>query len=312
MSSNSPTKTRFLILSDTHNISLPPEYISNHDADVVIHCGDLTQSSMLDELQASINFLQQIDAPLKLVIPGNHDFTLDTPFFRSMVEKDTAHLRPEAIAKAYGSYGEAKQLFMSPDAKAGGVRLLDEGTHHFTLRNGASLTVYASPYTPSLWNSGFQYKRSEGHHFEIQQNVDVAVTHGPPRGVMDLTASGQQAGCLELLAAVAHARPRMHCFGHIHEGWGAKLVTWEEKVGECSSPSVGINEDRSVVIASLSTLPSQGQGFYRTSHCERDEYPLVAGSQTLFVNAATVGLDEASVQPPWLVELELPLAKSLI
>ncbi|RAL10734.1 Metallo-dependent phosphatase [Aspergillus homomorphus CBS 101889] len=315
MNSNAPIKTRFLILSDTHNINLPSDSTTNHRADVAIHCGDLTQTSMLDEMQASIALLQQIDAPLKLVIAGNHDFTLDTPFFRDLLEKDYARLDPTAIAKFYGEYGEARQLFAAPDAQASGIRLLDEGTHQFTLQNGAVLTVYASPYTPARGKMGFQYERSEGHAFDIPPGVDVAMTHGPPAGVLDYTAHGQRAGCPDLLAAAARARPPMHCFGHIHEGWGARLVTWREKVGEDPSHSVLIDDDRSVLIEDLSTLNQgaeekgkmgeQSGGLSRTSHCADNEHPLKPGLQTLFVNAAIEGLGEIRVQPPWLVDLEL-------
>jgi Icc-related predicted phosphoesterase len=41
-----------------------------------------------------------------------------------------------------------------------------------------------------------------------------------------MTADKQRAGCGDLFAAVARARPRVHCFGHFHEGWGAKKVAW--------------------------------------------------------------------------------------
>lgn len=51
-------------------------------ADVAIHCGDLTEESKLEEYRASIQLLKDIHAPLKLVIAGNHDFTMDIPAFR--------------------------------------------------------------------------------------------------------------------------------------------------------------------------------------------------------------------------------------
>ena len=54
------------------------------------------------------------------------------------------------IKSAYGACEEARQLFESEEAKAAGIVFLDEGTHRFELANGALLTVYASPYTPSL------------------------------------------------------------------------------------------------------------------------------------------------------------------
>lgn len=73
------------------------------------------------------------------------------------------------------------------EAAEKGIRFLQEGTHIFTLENGARLKVYASPYTPcSLGEEptwGFQYRRGDGHHFAIDEGTDIAVTHGPPRGI---------------------------------------------------------------------------------------------------------------------------------
>jgi hypothetical protein len=95
----------------------------------------------------------------------------------------------------------------------------------------------------------------KGHDFSIPKGIDIVVTHGPPRGVLDMTADRQRAGCPELFAAVARARPRVHCFGHIHEGWGAKKVVWRgtEASQQPSHFTDGDNE-RSAVVESLATL----------------------------------------------------------
>ncbi|KAI0133555.1 hypothetical protein BJ170DRAFT_606663 [Xylariales sp. AK1849] len=49
---------------------------------------------------------------------------------------------------------------------------------------------------------------------------------------MDYTDSKQRAGCPHLFGAIRRAKPLLHCFGHIHEGWGSKLVTWRDKISE--------------------------------------------------------------------------------
>ena len=74
----------------------------------------------------------------------------------------------------------------------------------------------------------FQYSPDQGHKFEITEGIDVAITHGLAKGIMDYTSDRHRAGCPELFAAVARARPRVRCFGHIHENWGAKMVTWRD------------------------------------------------------------------------------------
>ncbi|CDM31506.1 hypothetical protein DTO013E5_2201 [Penicillium roqueforti] len=299
-------KTRFLVFSDTHGLDTPPNFVSRHYADVAIHCGDLATESKIDEYKASIRFLQAVNAPLKLVIAGNHDFTLDTPMFQKKVA-EAQPLDPQLVQKVYGNYEEARGLF----EKETGITFLDEGIHSFRLQNGALLNVYASPYTPSLGDWGFQYHPERGHDFRIE-NVDVVMTHGPPKGIMDYTHSGQRAGCPHLFKAVARAQPRplMHCFGHIHEGWGAKIVRWRQKVSLEPSHLTDIDNEKSVLVSRLSTIKGKGNPTEcsTTSNCSEDHNPLQRGSETLFINAAIEGYEDPSIQPPWLVELELPAA----
>ena len=318
-------KTRFLILSDTHGMEFRPEETPSQHVDVAVHCGDLTEGSKLDELRASIRLLKKIDAPLKLVIAGNHDFTLDIPTFKQKVKDIPPPLDFELVKDTYGDYGEARQILA--EAGSAGIMFLDEGSYEFTLKNKAKLTVYASPWTPSLGDWGFQYPPTEGHEFRIPRGVDLAVTHGPPRGIMDHTASKQRAGCPDLFRAICHARPRLHCFGHIHEAWGAKLVTWRKNPTTTPSHFTDIDNERSVVIDSLSgfkhtifdTEESKAeklqrkqhyrqQRCYLTSHTTKDEKPLEHEKQTLFVNAAVESTEDSAPQLPWLVEIELPKA----
>ena len=209
-------KTQFIIFSDTHGDDFGLD--SSQKADVAIHCGDLTEESKLEEYRDSLRQLIAIQAPLKLVIAGNHDFTMDIPMFRKKVTDSLSPLDPDLVKREYGYEGEVRQMF--EDAKDAGVRFLDEGGHRFELVNGAVLTVYASPYTPSQSDWGFQYLPSQGHKFDIGKRVDLVMTHGPPKGIMDVTENKTRAGCPDLFGAVARARPLLHCFGHIHEGWG--------------------------------------------------------------------------------------------
>jgi len=324
---DSKIKTRLLIISDTHGVNFSPEDRPLQRADVAIHCGDLTDGSKLEEFRAAIQLLRNINAHLKLAIAGNHDFTMDLPAFERKVAEVTPPLDPELVAKEYGAPGEARQLFEG--AKDAGIVFLDEGTHRFRLENGALLTVYASPYTPALGAWGFQYDPEQGHKFSIERGaVDVAVTHGPPKGIMDYTYGRERAGCPDLFAAIARARPRVHCFGHIHEGWGAKLVTWRNNCGEQPTHFSAIDNDSSPLLEKLAGLRSSkfdteedaGQKLKKlerynrdrcctTSHCAGDEYPLEYGRQTLFVNASISGSGDIPVQRPWLVDVELLRAR---
>ncbi|KAI3324009.1 ser/Thr protein phosphatase family protein [Xylariaceae sp. AK1471] len=317
-------KTRFLIISDTHSDSF--DVMSGNKADVVIHCGDLTDGSKINEYRQTLQLLKDLDAPLKLVIAGNHDFTLDTLAFKEKLANTPEPLDPQLVQKEYGKYGEARQLF----DEAPNVTFLDEGTYSFNLDNGALMTVYASPYTPSKGGNAFQYHPETDHEFAIRKGIDVVMTHGPPHGIMDM-AHSRRAGCPQLFKAIARARPRLHCFGHIHEGWGAKLIAWKEPTTENPSHFTDIDNGRSVVIDKLSSIAETKfdtpdsrtnkrskaeqyiqQGYRATSHCEGDKDSLEQGAHTLFVNAAMEGLTEILPrQPPWLVDIDLPLREAI-
>ena len=159
----------------------------------------------------------------------------------------------------------------------------------------------------------------------MSKEVDAVVTHGPPSGIMDYIVFKQRAGCSDLFAAIARSRPPMHCFGHIHEGWGAKIISWRDKISESPSHFTDIDNRRSFVVENLSGLREsnldtpedsdqkvKNMNLYQldrcctTSHCTGDTNALKHGEQTLFVNAAVQGTEDDPWQLPWLIDLELP------
>ena len=392
--SKASVRTRFLILADTHGYRYLPDTKPVHPVDVVIHCGDLTADSRLAEYDAALQLLRDIDAPLKLVIPGNHDFSLDPPTYERI---RAAHARchhrrrlllnhhhhhhhhshssssssswscscsfssDATLQQRHGTPAAVRRLFDSDAARAAGVVYLDEGTHRLRLANGARLAVYASPYTPAFGSPAFQYAGGGGRDLfaipprtsdgdgdgGVGVGVDVVVTHGPPRGIRDRSSvSRGHAGSPELWAAVARARPRLHCFGHIHEGWGAEVVAWRSPLAAGTSTAAtgagaavagAVDETgyspptttttTTTLLADLGSIPplrgdpaervrdkerrlagyARGGGrCVRTSHCAGDALPIVPGDNTLFVNAAVLG---APMRPAWVVDLELPPAE---
>lgn len=194
--------TRILILSDTHDNAIGPNDLPAVPVDVVFHCGDFTNGSKIEEFEAAIALLKSVHTPLKVAIAGNHDFSLDEVALTAKVAESGLTEEKRLVEREYGSPDVVRAMF-----EREGIVLLDEGTHYFSLDNGARLNLYVSPYTPSLGAWGFQYRPESGHKFDIQPDTDVVMTHGPPKGIMDMTYGRERAGCPELFATVlGHAR----------------------------------------------------------------------------------------------------------
>ncbi|KAF5516654.1 Metallophosphoesterase domain-containing protein 1 [Colletotrichum siamense] len=318
--------TKILVLSDTHGQGKSSDYAPNESFDVVIHCGDLTQHSKIAEFRDTLQMLSGLKAPLKLVIAGNHDFTLDSDAFKMKINEanhvNGEPLESELIDREFGTDGEARRIIK--DAERCGIMFLDEGTHQFDLQNGGVLRVYASPYTPSKETWAYSYDGQ--HEFNIQEQTDVVITHGPPQGIMDMSSSRKRLGCPQLFGAVARSQPRMHCFGHVHCGWGAKLAKWRPEISDIPSHFSDIDNDKSMVINNLAGLRGSRfeseddrlarlkkidhmttQKVYLSDHSMGSENPVGPG-QTLFVNAAVEG-DGEVIQPPWGIVIDLPTSK---
>ncbi|KAJ9630048.1 hypothetical protein H2204_008703 [Knufia peltigerae] len=301
-------KTRILIISDTHAALPEQQDVSvihrggangnddhDHDAattpyqtpfhpplpsaDVLIHAGDLTMTGSLMEHERALELLQAVDAPLKIVIPGNHDLTLDRPYYA----------RHHDLHTRYARYGDAtldeiQDMYSGPEARAAGVRYLVEGLESFRLQNGARLNVYASAWQPEFFDWAFGYPRNrdrfnrsaadgdgtsknnpanpvpdfvrahtedgkgECEDGDESENVHVMLTHGPPMGILDKVARTRESvGCEHLRRAVERCRPKIHCFGHIHEAWGAVRKAWDlggtQNAGTSTGRSVGDDVD---------------------------------------------------------------------
>ena len=309
---------RFLIISDTHTQPLDYETSARAfrhplpKADVLLHCGDLTTVGNPEEYEETLRMLSAIDAELKLVIAGNHDLTLDRNYRNKSYSVEEERERQD---KAY-------EIWTGAQARKAGVTYLDEGHYTFSLKNGAFFSVYASQYTPAFCNWGFPYLRPQDRFNpagkEVDSltkciaekpipdfpHVDILMTHGPPRYHRSITASNTDAGCKHLLNALTRSRPRMHCFGHIHEAWGVELLEWTFPEDKTEGPEQ--------VVFSKSTPSPAIDGQYHVEHLDvssQSSRPLKHGQQTLLVNAAIMDIDYEPTNAPWLVDLDLPVAE---
>ena len=142
---------------------------------------------------------------------------------------------------------------------------------------------------------------------------------------MDITHNRERAGCQHLFEAVFRAKPQVHCFGHIHEGRGAKVATWRKSFNSTHFSAIDHTKSRLIeklISVQLSNFDDQEEAQQKTkrierynqdrccktSHCQGDENPLQFGRQTLFVKTALCDR-EALGQKPWLVTIELPRTK---
>lgn len=135
-------KTSFCIISDTHATALLASEHSSRfyrnplpSSDVLLHCGDITQTGQLEEYRTILDVLKTSDAEFKLVIAGNHDVSLDAEYLA---------LAEDGERDGYGMEGKLSQvrrLWNSPEARAAGIVYLEEGTRTFSLKNGAQFTV---------------------------------------------------------------------------------------------------------------------------------------------------------------------------
>ncbi|KAK3987690.1 Metallo-dependent phosphatase-like protein [Cladorrhinum sp. PSN332] len=217
---------RFLILSDTHDEYFHVDGAQNN-IDVVLHCGDMTMIGGLSNYKKAISRLAAINAEIKIVIPGNHDVSLDPEWWAAnLIEDEDDPSEPEKAAALFNNARESGIQFLS-----------GAGAHTFTLKTGLSFSLYASPYTPDFNGYAFPYFPHEDVFNEaatrIPEHVAIIMTHGPglTSYTLDLGRDGEHCGCPKLFNAVRRVKPLIHCFGHIHEGYGVQSISWEEEDG---------------------------------------------------------------------------------
>ncbi|HMY14685.1 MAG TPA: metallophosphatase domain-containing protein [Polyangium sp.] len=175
---------RLVLLSDTHRMH---DRIIIPDGDVLVHAGDFCGHGKQSQAQAFAKFFQALPHRHKVVIAGNHDRCLE--------------LEPKL----------GREIF------AGCHYLLDSGVEIDGLR------FWGSPWQPWFLDWAFNLPRGAALRAKwdlIPTDTDVLVTHGPPRGILDRTFADEAVGCDDLRDVVDRIRPRLHVFGHIHEGYG--------------------------------------------------------------------------------------------
>jgi len=154
------------------------------DGDILIHAGDGTSRGTREEAEQFDEWLGTLKFKQILFTPGNHDFCFEK----------------------------------NRDILKNATTLINEGI----VIDGVSF--WASPYTLTKFNWAFMKPENELAEIwrYIPDKVDVLITHGPPRGILDRTISGENAGSQSLLDRSRIVKPKVHVFGHIHETYGSQ------------------------------------------------------------------------------------------
>lgn len=183
-------------ISDTHRkhgfLDIP------FDVDMLVHSGDSSVSKVPSMNNNEVlDFLEWMDSLThikhKVFVPGNHDTSIEA----GIIQRGDI---PESITFLQHEYVEIE-----------------------------GLKIFGSPYTPAFgtgWAYNVPRDKMDAYWNDIPNDLDILITHGPPKGILDLTqydsragANGQsyfQCGCAHLRERVQMAKPRYHVFGHIH------------------------------------------------------------------------------------------------
>ncbi|HLT42766.1 MAG TPA: hypothetical protein VKZ95_08690 [Sphingobacteriaceae bacterium] len=102
------------------------------------------------------------------------------------------------------------------------------------------LKIWGTPWTPTFQginplcteftcSTAFTYSNETWFYDEkvikIPSDIDILISHGPSRGILDRTLEGKNVGSTALEAYLKYiGRPKLHVFGHIHEAYGVEEV----------------------------------------------------------------------------------------
>jgi Icc-related predicted phosphoesterase len=194
-------KMKIVATSDTH---LRHKNVQIQKGDVFVHAGDnncMTET----QLREFCTWVDSLKFKHKIIIAGNHD-----TIFKE---------KPDLVRKV---------------TEENGIIYLEDSSVTID-----GVKFYGSPWTPKygeiyVFNAarsiteqaflGFQYPLIEEKWAMIPEDTDVLITHGPPYDIMDQNINGSRCGCVELRKVVERVIPKVHIFGHIHEGYG-KVIT---------------------------------------------------------------------------------------
>lgn len=199
-------------ISDLHGY-----YPKLEGGDLLIVAGDLTARDTENQHDDFFVWINNQPYKKKIFIAGNHDNYIQVnnkKFIKTLQNSDLEYL-------------------------------CDSGTEYENLK------IWGSPWTPTFCN--WHFMKDRGKEIKamwdlIPDDIDILITHGPPFGVLDkvkISSKGNAegfAGCEELRKAIERIQPKLHVFGHIHEGYGQMLLKCTPQDIICVNAAI-MNED---------------------------------------------------------------------
>ena len=177
-------------ISDTHTyhdlLNVPS------GIDMVIHSGDCSNPrdpyNNEPEVREFIDWYKELPIPHKIYVAGNHDTSIE------------------------------KKLVVKQDFTDAGIIYLEDD-----LVDVEGVMIYGNPYTPQFGQWAFMKDRVKLDRYwtkAMPGYVDILVTHGPPKGILDKSYNREDVlemcGDKSLLNKVKEVQPTYHLFGHIH------------------------------------------------------------------------------------------------
>lgn len=219
--SGPPDKSRFtriVCISDTHEHHRKIDVASG---DILVHCGDFTEFGDPEAVHDVSDWFGTLQSSKRvehiLCIAGNHELTFYPP--EQQIGLSWLSL--------YQIWRRVTHPFATPfDPKGARAKLCNCTYLEDKAASIGSVRFYGSPWQPSYWNWAFNLSRTElGEKWKaIPEDTDVLLTHTPPLGRGDEISKDKRGGCVALMQQVqARVRPRLHVFGHLHEGRGVSF-----------------------------------------------------------------------------------------
>lgn len=194
-------RIKVVALSDTHTYHAD---VTVPEGDLLLFAGDLTERGEPSKVVSFMEWFASLPHKYKVMIAGNHDLLFER-------EPETAR----AIMKAYPEihYLEGELLELEVE--------------------GRKLKIYGEPNTPSFgygWAFNVDSPRSKELWAAAPTDIDILLTHGPPRGLRDAVPRFgpnaeyriEHVGSGSQRNFIRRSRVKHVVCGHIHEGHGVE------------------------------------------------------------------------------------------